>query len=82
MDDRLTDKPPSEEHVEGRARQLAEGGEGHEEIEGDPAKAEKAAAQILTESEERTFDPATRDHEDDSVIRRDAEETASTGDEE
>jgi hypothetical protein len=77
----LTEQPPSEGHVEDRARQLAEGGEGHEDIEGDPSKAEKAAGQILRESEERTHDPAARDHEDDSVIRRDSEETASSGDE-
>lgn len=77
----MTEQPPSDEHVEDRARQLAEGGEGHEDIEGDPSKAQKAAEQILRESEERTFDPAARDHEDDSVIRRDSEETAGTGDE-
>ena len=76
----MSEQPPSEEHVEDRARELAEGGEGHEDIEGDQEKAEKAAEQILRESEERTFDPAARDHEDESVIRRDSEEAASRGD--
>jgi hypothetical protein len=76
----LSERPPSEEHVEDRARELAEGGEGVEDIEGDPEKAERAADQILTESEERTFDPATVDPEDDSVIRRGSEETAAKGD--
>lgn len=76
----MSDKRPSEEHVEERARELAEGGEGVEDIEGDPEKAERAADQILTESEDRTFDPATVDPTDDSVIRRRSEETAAKGD--
>lgn len=76
----MSDKRPSEEHVEERARELAEGGEGVEDIEGDPEKAERAADQILTESEDRTFDPATVDPTDDSVIRRRSEETAVKGD--
>jgi hypothetical protein len=76
----LSERPPSDEDVEARARELAEGGEGVEDIEGDPDKAERAAEQILTESEERTFDPATVDPTDDSVIRRDSEETAAKGD--
>lgn len=75
----MSDKRPSEEHVEERAQELAEGGEGVEDIEGDPDKAERAADQILTESEERTFDPATVDPTDDSVIRRGSEETAAKG---
>jgi hypothetical protein len=76
----LRERPPSEEHVEDRAHELAEGGEGVEDIEGDPEKAERAADQMLTESEERTFDPATVDPADDSVIRRRSEETAAKGD--
>ena len=35
---------------------------------------------ILEESQERTEDPATRDPEDGSVVRRDSEETAASGD--
>ena len=77
----MSEKPPSDDHVEQRARELAEGGEGVEDLEGDPDKAERAAEQILKESEERTFDPATVDPDDDSVIRRDADETAAKGDE-
>jgi hypothetical protein len=76
----LSEQPPSERHVEERARELAEGGEGIEDIEGDPDKAERAAEQILKESEGRTFDPATVDPTDDSVIRRESEETAAKGD--
>jgi hypothetical protein len=76
----LSEQPPSEDQVEDRARELEHGGEGAEDIEGDPDKAERAAEQILTESEERTVDPATVDPEDDSVIRRDSEETATRGD--
>jgi hypothetical protein len=77
----LTDRHPSDDNVEDRARELEHGGEGHEDIEGDESKAERAAEQILEESEGRKFDPATVDPEDDSVIRRDAEESAASGDE-
>ncbi|MGI8707490.1 MAG: hypothetical protein ACR2LG_04725 [Actinomycetota bacterium] len=70
-----------EKHVEDRARELAEGGsEGHETLEGDADAAARAARVILEESEERTADPAARDPEDDSVVRRDSPETATSGD--
>lgn len=70
-----------EEHVEDRARELAEGGgEGHEPLEDDPDAAARAARAILEESQERTEDPATLDPEDGSVVRRDSEETAASGD--
>lgn len=70
-----------EKHIEDRARELAEGGsEGHEAVDGDPDAAARAARAILEESEERTADPAARDPEDDSVIRRDSQETAASGD--
>ena len=68
--------PPSDEHVEERARELTHGGEGADALEGDPDKAEAAAEQILEESEERVKDPAARDHTDRRVIRRKSEETA------
>ena len=69
-----------EERVEDRARELSEGGsEGHD-VEGEPDAATRAARAILEESEERTVDPAARDPEDDSVVRRDSQETAASGD--
>ena len=65
---------PSQEKVGRRAHELLEGGdEGHEPE--DEAAAEKAAARLLEESEERTSDPAARDPHDDRVIRRSSEET-------
>ncbi|MQA99998.1 MAG: hypothetical protein GEU78_06850 [Actinobacteria bacterium] len=76
----MSEQRPSEEQVEERARELEHGGEGVEDIEGDAAKAERAAERILEDSEGRTFDPATVDPEDDSVIRRNSEETAAKGD--
>ena len=76
----MTEQPPSDEHVEDRARELTHGGEGHEDIEGDESKAERAAEKILEDSEGRKFDPATVDPENDSVIRRKSEESAATGD--
>jgi hypothetical protein len=52
---------------------------------GDPAaetleSARRAARRMLEDSEERTFDPASYDPEDDGVIRRSSRETAATGD--
>ena len=52
---------------------------------GDPAatdeeSARRAARRMLEDSEERTFDPATRDPEQDGVIRRSSSETAASGD--
>jgi hypothetical protein len=75
----LSEQRPSEDHVEERARELEYGGEGVEDIEGDADKAERAAERMLEESEGRTFDPATVDPKDDSVIRRGSEETAAKG---
>jgi hypothetical protein len=76
----VTDKPrgteAAEEQVDSRAKSLEHGGEGHEDIEGDPEAAEKAAEAMLEESEERTFDRAPRDPEDESVPRRTSDETA------
>ncbi|MDQ5815224.1 MAG: hypothetical protein M3516_02860 [Actinomycetota bacterium] len=70
-----------EKHIDDRARELAEGGsEGHEALEDDSDAAARAARVILEESEERTADPAARDPEDDSVVRRDSPETAASGD--
>lgn len=54
--------------------------------DGDPAagddeeSARRAARRMLEDSEARTFDPATRDPEEDGVIRRSASETAASGD--
>jgi hypothetical protein len=60
-----------------RARELLEGGaEGRAPVAEDDAEAEVAARRILEESEERTRDPAARDPEDGSVIRRSSDETA------
>ncbi len=72
--------PPSDEHVSERSQELLEGGrEGPARVADDAKSAERAAARILEESEARTEDPAARDPEDDSVIRRDSEETAADG---
>lgn len=70
-----------EERVEDRASELAEGGgEGHEPLEDDQEAAARAARVLLEESEARTEDPAARDPEDGSVVRRESEETAASGD--
>jgi hypothetical protein len=70
--------PPGEEHVDKRAREIAEGGdEGHADVRDDPSAARRAAESTLEESEERTFDPATTDPEDEGVIRRNSDETAT-----
>ncbi|CAN5511542.1 hypothetical protein BH24ACT26_BH24ACT26_14640 [soil metagenome] len=64
--------------VEERAKELLHGGqEGRAPVANDAAGANVAAQRILAESEERTVDPAARDPEDDSIIRRSSEETAS-----
>jgi hypothetical protein len=67
----------AEERVERLAQKLLRAG--------DPAApdldaARRAARRMLEDSEERTFDPAAHDHEDDGVIRRSSSETAATGD--
>lgn len=74
-------REPDEQSVEDRARELVDGGgEGSERVvEDDPQAARVAARAILEESEERTFDPATVDPEDASVIRRTSDEPASNG---
>jgi hypothetical protein len=77
-------KKPEERDIDGdaerRARKMLHGGEGHDETAEDPRTARRAAEQILEESDERTFDPAAHDHEDDSVIRRSSDETARNPD--
>ncbi|MDQ4143099.1 MAG: hypothetical protein M3198_05015 [Actinomycetota bacterium] len=68
---------PDDRQVGDRATGIGAGGEDADKVaEGDADKAQRAAAQILKESEERTFDNATRDIEDESVPRRSSEETA------
>jgi hypothetical protein len=68
---------PRREKVERRARELVDGGrEATPPIAEDPETGRRAADRLLEESEDRTFDPAARDPEDDSVIRRSSEETA------
>ena len=68
---------PSDDQVEDRATGIAKGAEDDGKVaEGDPERARRAAEAILEESEERTFDNATRDLEDESVPRRSSEETA------
>ncbi|MGH2820341.1 MAG: hypothetical protein ACRDJ5_06790, partial [Actinomycetota bacterium] len=65
-------KAPSEEHVEERAQELLHGGEeGSAPVAEDEDSARRAAERMLEDSEARTHDPAARDPEDDSVIRRD-----------
>ena len=67
---------PDDEQVEDRATGIAAGGEDDKTVaEGDAARAKRAAEAILQESEERTFDNATVDPDDDSVNRRKSEET-------
>ncbi len=69
--------PPGDAHVESRGRKIAAQGEGNDGVVADGVEAaEPAAREILRDSEERTLDPATVDHEDDGVIRRSSEETA------
>lgn len=71
------DPKPSEEQVEERAEELATGGEDDDKVaEGDVNRARRAADAILEESEERTFDNATVDPDDDSITRRTSSETA------
>lgn len=71
--ERLT---PEDEQVEERAAEIAEGKEDGETVaEKDAKSAKRAAAAILEESEERMFDNATVDPDDDSVHRRKSEET-------
>ncbi len=60
-----------------RATGIGAGGEDDDRVaEGDADAAQRAAKQILKESEERVLDNATVDLEDDSVPRRSSEETA------
>lgn len=55
---------------------LAEPGNGVDDIE----SARLAAQRSLEDSETRTFDPATTDPHLTTVVRRDSEETAASGD--
>jgi hypothetical protein len=66
---------PSEEAIEGRARKLEHGGEGHEGLTEDRDASRRAAKQILRESEERMADSATTDRSEDDAIRRSSEDT-------
>ena len=75
----MTREPLDEEdrQVADRATGIGAGGEDDDKVaEGEADKAQRAAEQILKESEERTLDNATVDLEDDSVPRRSSEETA------
>ena len=72
------DERPEPVREEERAQELlAGGGEGLAPVAEDPEAARLAARRILEDSEERVADPAARDLEDDSVIRRSSEETAT-----
>lgn len=65
-----------DEHVTERAKKLVDGHEDDGKVaEGDANKAKRAADEILKDSEERTFDEATVDPDEDNVIRRSSEET-------
>lgn len=67
---------PDDEQVEDRAAEIAAGKEDSDKVaEKDAKSAKRAAAAILEESEERMFDNATVDPDDDSVHRRKSEET-------
>ena len=67
----------SDDQVDDRATGITKGSEDDGKVaEGDPERARRAAAAILEESEERTFDNATVDLDDESVPRRSSEETA------
>jgi hypothetical protein len=75
--DRAGDGPePTEEQVQSRADSLAD------EPGNAPADPEAQARALLEESEERVEDPAVRDPDDDSVIRRASDEgvTSRSGD--
>jgi hypothetical protein len=71
--------PGYEDKVEKLALKLLRGGTENGLAAGDIESARRAARRILEDSEARTFDPATVDPEDDGVIRRTANETASSG---
>jgi hypothetical protein len=78
--------PPDSEHdpnyedkVEKLALKLLRGGTENGLAANDIDSARRAARRILEDSEARTFDPATTDPEDDGIIRRTSNETASSG---
>lgn len=75
----MTRERPPEDAIEKRAREI-ESGKGDDPEVTDSESARRAAEAILDESEERVADPAARDPENDTVIRRDSEETAARGD--
>jgi hypothetical protein len=68
MDDARTGPEPTEEQVRSRADSLAS------EPGNQTDDAEAQAEALLEESEERVEDPAARDPDDDSVIRRTSDE--------
>jgi len=66
------------ERVDQRAAELLHGGgEARAPVADDESSARAAAERILEESDERVADRAARDLDDDSVIRRSSEETAT-----
>ncbi|MEA2499046.1 MAG: hypothetical protein QOH26_1451 [Actinomycetota bacterium] len=71
--------PNYEDKVEKLALKLLRGGTENGLAAGDIASARRAARRILEDSEARTYDPATVDPEDEGVIRRTSNETASSG---
>jgi hypothetical protein len=75
MDDTPTSPEPTEEQVQSRADSRAS--EPGNQTDDPEAQAEA----LLEESEERVEDPAARDPDDDSVIRRTSDEgvTRSSG---
>jgi hypothetical protein len=72
--------PAYEDKVEKLALKLLRGGTENGLAAGDIESARRSARRILEDSEARTFDPATVDPEDDGIIRRTSNETASSGD--
>lgn len=75
----MADEHPPEDAVEKRAREI-ESGKGDDPEVTDSESARRTAEAILDESEERVEDPAVRNPEKDTIIRRDSEETAARGD--
>jgi hypothetical protein len=65
---------PAGDKVRRRAREMLDGGSEGQSPASEEA-AERMAARLLEDSEERTLDPAARDPADDDVIRRSSEET-------
>ena len=75
--DDLSDTDDFDAKIERLAAKLLRGGD---PAATDEESARRAARRMLEDSEERTFDPATRDPEQEGVIRRSSSETAASGD--